>query len=120
MPVTSLVVTHLFCDRMSAMVCTVAVTLTLIESALPSSTPPTSTPTRPSTSPRSSTAPPPAAGADAVLKQLDAAFTELQNAYKTGDLARIGEAQAAVQRLTKEYLALRGSPTATPTPSPTR
>jgi len=25
-----------------------------------------------------------------------------------------------VQRLTKEYLALRGSPTATPTPSPTR
>jgi hypothetical protein len=55
-----------------------------------------------------------------VLKQLDAAFTELQNAYKSGDLARIGEAQAAVQRLTKEYLALRGSATATPTPSPTR
>ena len=90
-------------------------------STLPSSTPPTSTPTtRPSTSPPSSTTPPPAAGADAVLKQLDAAFTELQNAYKSGDLARIGEAQAAVQRLTKEYLALRGSATATPTPSPTR
>ena len=87
---------------------------------LPSSTPtPTPTPTRPSTSPPSSTAPPPAAGADAVLKQLDAAFTELQNAYKSGDLARIGKAQADVQRLTQEYLALRGSATATPTPSPT-
>jgi hypothetical protein len=57
---------------------------------------------------------------DTVLKQLDAAFTELQNAYKSGDLARIGEAQAEVQRLTKEYIALRGSTTATPTPSPTR
>jgi uncharacterized membrane protein (UPF0182 family) len=86
---------------------------------LPSSTP-TPTPTRPSTSPPSSIAPPPAAGADAVLKQLDAAFTELQNAYKSGDLARIGKAQADVQRLTQEYLALRGSATATPTPSPTR
>ena len=87
---------------------------------VPSSTPtPTPTPTRPSTSPPSSTAPP-AAGADTVLKQLDAAFTELQNAYKSGDLARIGEAQAKVQRLTQEYIALRGSATATPTPSPTR
>ena len=47
-----------------------------------------------------------------VLKQLDAAFTELQNAYKSGDLARIGKAQADVQRLTQEYLALRGSATA--------
>ena len=35
-------------------------------------------------------------------------------------LARIGKAQADVQRLTQEYLALRGSATATPTPSPTR
>ena len=32
----------------------------------------------------------------------------------------IGEAQASVQRLTREYLALRGPATATPTPSPTR
>jgi uncharacterized membrane protein (UPF0182 family) len=84
------------------------------------STTPTPTPTKPSTAPPSSTAPPASGGADAVLKQLDAAFTELQNAYKSGDLARIGEAQASVQRLTKEYLALRGSATATPTPSPTR
>jgi uncharacterized protein len=89
---------------------------------VPSSTSPSATPspTRPSTSPPSSTAPPPAAGVDTVLKQLDAAFTELQNAYKSGDLARIGEAQGEVQRLTKEYLAARASATATPAPSPTR
>lgn len=86
----------------------------------PSATP-SPTPTRPRTSPPPSTASPPASGGvDVVLKQLDAAFTDLQNAYKSGDLARIGEAQAEVQRLTKEYLALRGPATATPTPSLTR
>jgi uncharacterized membrane protein (UPF0182 family) len=86
----------------------------------PSATP-SPTPTRPRTSPPPSTASPPASGGvDVVLKQLDAAFTELQNAYKSGDLAKIGEAQAEVQRLTKEYLALRGPATATPTPSLTR
>jgi uncharacterized membrane protein (UPF0182 family) len=89
--------------------------------ALPTPTPtPTPTQTRPSTTPPPSTSPPASGGVDVVLKQLDAAFTELQNAYKTGDLARIGEAQADVQRLTKEYLALRASPTAAPTPAPTR
>jgi uncharacterized membrane protein (UPF0182 family) len=87
---------------------------------------PSATPTPTQTKPPSSsarppsTSPPASANADTVLRQLDTAFTELQNAYKSGDLARIGQAQADVQRLTKEYLALRGSASATPTPSPTR
>jgi uncharacterized membrane protein (UPF0182 family) len=87
---------------------------------LPTSSPSASPSTPPKTSPAPtpSTTPPASGGADAVLRQLDAAFTELQNAYKSGDLARIGDAEAKVQRLTKQYLSLRGSPT--PTPSATR
>ena len=85
----------------------------------PSATP---TPTRPRASPPPSTALP--AGVGGVRTSCSSSWTlpspQLQNAYKSGDLARIGEAQAAVQRLTKEYLALRGPTTAAPTPSPTR
>jgi uncharacterized membrane protein (UPF0182 family) len=78
--------------------------------------------------PPSSTAPrPPSAGPttpplsvspqiDTLLRQLDAAFTELQNAYKSGDLARIGQAQANLKTLLDQYARLRG-PTASASPS---
>ena len=80
--------------------------------------------TSPTTSPPSTTHPPstsPAPGPsvnpdlDGVLQKLDTAFTELQDAYKSGDLARIGQAQADVQKWTEQYLKLRAS--ASPTPS---
>jgi hypothetical protein len=57
--------------------------------------------------------------AQAVLTQLNAALERLQQAYKTGDLAKIGQAQADVLRLTNQYLKLRG-PSSTPTVSPSR
>jgi len=80
-------------------------------SATPTPTPPTSSP-KPGTTPA-----PPAGDVGAILSQLDAAFANLQNAYKTGDLAKIGEAQAQLQALTKQYLNARAA--ATPTPVPT-
>jgi uncharacterized protein len=84
--------------------------------ATASTTPtPTPTPTPTARAPTPSTTP---TGTDQILKQLDAALTELQNAYKSGDFTRIGQAQAEVQQLTKEYLDSR--PTATPTPSASR
>ena len=94
------------------------------------------TPTSPSTSPSSSPAPPPSsssaappsstapANAQAVLRELNQAFVRLQDAYKTGDFAQIGTAQAEVQRLTEQYLGLLGSgspsPSRSPSPSATR
>jgi uncharacterized protein len=72
-------------------------------SATPSATP-TPTPTQ-------STLPP---GQAQLLAQLNAALTKLQQAYKTGDLAVIGQAQADVLRLSTEYLK---SASATPSSS---
>ena len=90
------------------------------------STSPSTSPTPPSSS--SSAAPPPATGgstgAPAVLRELNQAFLRLQDAYKTGDLAQIGAAQAEVQRLTAQYIGLLGSaspsPSRSPSPSATR
>jgi uncharacterized protein len=91
----------------------------------PTSPPPSSSSTPP---PSSSAKPPPSstpgpANAQAILTQLNAAFEQLQAAYKTGDLAKIGAAQANVQRLTQEYLNLINKstpPGKTPSPTPTR
>jgi uncharacterized membrane protein (UPF0182 family) len=86
----------------------------------PSSTTPTSpTSPKPSSTPSSSTPP----NAQAILTQLNTAFERLQDAYKSGDLAKIGQAQAEVQRLTQQYLNLINkstSPGTSPSPTPTR
>ncbi len=95
-------------------------------SPTPSTSPsPSSSPAPPpsssSAAPPSSTAP---ANAQAVLRELNQAFVRLQDAYKTGDFAQIGTAQAEVQRLTEQYLGLLGSaspnPSRSPSPSSTR
>jgi uncharacterized membrane protein (UPF0182 family) len=54
---------------------------------------------------------------DSVLGQLDAAAARLQQAYQSGDLAAIGQAQADLKRLSDQYLSLRNQPTLTPTPT---
>lgn len=53
---------------------------------------------------------------DSVLAQLNAAATRLQQAYQSGDLAAIGQAQADLKRLSDQYLTLRS---ASPVPVPT-
>ena len=98
------------------------------QTSQPSSSPPPSSSAPPPSSakpPSSSTppAPPPANNAQAILTQLNTAFERLQAAYKTGDLAKIGQAQAEVQRLTQEYINLiskSSSPSKPPSPTPTR
>ncbi|HEV7194255.1 MAG TPA: UPF0182 family protein [Jatrophihabitantaceae bacterium] len=55
----------------------------------------------------------------AALAQLNTAFTDLQNAYKSGDFVAIGNAQARVQQLLQAYVAKYGSPTTTPSVTPT-
>jgi hypothetical protein len=87
-----------------------------------STTPPTTT--SPSPTPPASSAPPsaqpttpPITGNQAqVLRELNSALNRLQAAYRSGDFAAIGQAQADVQRLTKE--AADGL-SATPSPKPT-
>jgi uncharacterized protein len=82
-----------------------------------SSTTPTPTPTTPAPTASApstpATGPPPSVspGLDTLLTQIDGAFTALQNAYKSGDLARIGQAQANLQKLLDQYQKLRGSST---------
>ena len=85
----------------------------------------TSTPA-PSTSPPATSAPssepsgPPVTGSQAqVLRQLNTALTQLQNAYRSGDFAAIGRAQAEVQRLTDAYLKAQSATPTRPTPKPT-
>ncbi|MCU1689522.1 MAG: conserved rane protein of unknown function [Jatrophihabitantaceae bacterium] len=56
---------------------------------------------------------------DGVLTQLSAAAKRLQQAYQSGDLAAIGQAQADLKRLSDQYLSLRVQQTAAPTPTPT-
>jgi uncharacterized protein len=91
-----------------------------------SSSPPppsSSTPPPSSAKPPSSSATPPPPNAQAILQQLNTAFERLQAAYKSGDLAAIGTAQADVQRLTQEYLNLINKSTSAskaPSPTPTR
>ena len=75
----------------------------------PSSTP--SSTSSPSSSPSGSTSPPPSAtpGQNTILSQLNAAFDQLSAAYKSGDPARIGAAQADVAKLVQQYEASRKS-----------
>ena len=85
-------------------------------SASSSSSPtPTPTPTQSSSAPPSATP-----GEVQLLTQLDAALNRLQAAYRAGDLAGIGQAQADVQKLTAAYLQARGHPSATPSPTGSR
>lgn len=83
------------------------------DSSSPSGSSATPTPT-PS---QSGSAPPVTAGELQLLQQLDAALNRLQAAYKAGDFAAVGQAQAQVQQLTAEYLQARGH--SAPTPSAT-
>ncbi|MCW2538825.1 MAG: conserved rane protein of unknown function [Frankiales bacterium] len=95
----------------------------------PSTTPtatagtPRPTPTVTATAPGGTVAP----GSAALLKQLDIAFDNLQNAYKSGDFTAVGTAQAEVNRLLQQYLQTgtgaastppASTPKATPTPTP--
>ena len=81
----------------------------------PTTSAPTTPPRSTSSPPASSPAPAPSNNAQAVLTQVNAALNRLQAAYKTGDLAAIGKAEADVQRLTQEYLKL-----ISPSPSPSK
>jgi uncharacterized membrane protein (UPF0182 family) len=84
----------------------------------PSSSSPTATPS--STGTASPTGP---VSKDALLAELNSAFSELQNAYKSGDFAVIGQAQAKVQKLLQQYETKYGvsaSPTVSPTPTGTK
>jgi len=79
----------------------------------------------PSTSPPASSSPtaepssPPVTGTQAqLLQQLNTALTELQAAYRSGDFAAIGKAQARVQELTNAYLRAGSSAPGTSTPKP--
>ncbi|HEX8093624.1 UPF0182 family protein [Jatrophihabitans sp.] len=79
----------------------------------------------PSTSPPASSSPsveptsPPVTGSQAqVLQQLNTALTRLQAAYRSGDFAAIGQAQAEVQRLTNAYLKAQSATPTKPTPKP--
>jgi uncharacterized protein len=76
----------------------------------------------PTPTPSQSTGAPPSVtpGQAQLLAQLDAALNRLQAAYKAGDFAAVGQAQADVQRLTNAYLQARGGASATPTPTVSR
>jgi uncharacterized membrane protein (UPF0182 family) len=86
-----------------------------------SSSPSSSTSPPPSSSPSSSSAEPtgpPITGSQAqTLQQLNAALSRLQAAYRSGDFAAIGQAQADVQRLSAAFLKSQSSSPAKPTPS---
>ena len=79
-----------------------------------STTPPSSTPT--TTAPTTPTAPSTGTTSnDVLLQQINTALTTLSNAYKTGDFAAIGQAQANLQKLLSQYESQRSTPTPTPT-----
>ncbi len=100
-------------------------TLTALGTTNPAdNNPPSSSPTP--TPSGSSSGPTGSASADQLLVQLNTALNELQAAYKSGDFARIGAAQADVQKKLEAYLAATksssapsksGSSAPTPTPS---
>jgi uncharacterized membrane protein (UPF0182 family) len=86
-------------------------------------TTPTPSPTPPTTSapPTAEPSSPPVTGTQAqILTQLNASLARLQAAYRSGDFAAIGQAQAEVQRLTDAYLkaAAPGSPSPKPSATP--
>ncbi|MDQ1732921.1 MAG: uncharacterized protein QOK10_3080 [Pseudonocardiales bacterium] len=80
----------------------------------PTQSPPVTPSAAPSSGASPSTSP---SDINSILSQLDQAFTTLQNAYKSGDFAKIGSAQAEVQRLSELYLKARSSASATTTPA---
>ena len=86
--------------------------------------PSTSPPASPSSSPTGSAGQSPTpvpSQVNQILSQLDQAFIALQDAYKSGDFAKIGQAQANVQRLTELYLRARSlAPSSSPSSSPSR
>jgi uncharacterized membrane protein (UPF0182 family) len=89
-------------------------------SGTPTSTPP-ATPTTPAaTGTSGGTVLPP--NQAAAIAALNSAFDQLQAAYKSGDFAAIGAAQAKVQQLVSAYVAKYGAQTTPPgsgSPSPT-
>jgi uncharacterized membrane protein (UPF0182 family) len=87
-----------------------------IGSLVPTSEPPTSAPPATSAAP-SSGSPTAATDVPAILSQLDVAFKRLQDAYKSGDFAAIGQAQADLKRLSDAYLKARPSGSSTPSTS---
>ncbi len=81
----------------------------------------TPTPTPPATSapPTADPTSPPVTGTQAqTVQQLNAALARLQAAYRNGDFAAIGQAQAEVQRLTEAYLRGQSASSAAPSPKP--
>ncbi len=88
-------------------------------SSTPSSTASSSPTSSPTSSPPASSPPiPPSTatpGENTILTQLNQAFDQLSQAYKTGDPGKIGAAQGKVAQLTNEYLKARAS--ASPSPS---
>jgi uncharacterized membrane protein (UPF0182 family) len=95
--------------------------------AVTPTTPPSSTPPSGSSTPSTTSTGPPTTAA-ALLVQVNAAFKQLAAAYKSGDPVAVGTAEALLQKLTAEYLALPGttptsvgaSKTPTATASPTK
>jgi uncharacterized protein len=90
------------------------------EPTTPTNPAPTTTPPNATTSPAPPTTHPPNAGGgspelSAAIADINRALSELENAYKSGDLARIGQAQADLQAAIKRYQAISST---TPTPSP--
>jgi uncharacterized membrane protein (UPF0182 family) len=88
--------------------------------ALPDTGTPTPTPTPSSSSgaPSTSAPPPVPTGGAQILQQLRSAYTELQAAFKSGDVTRISEAQAKFQQLTVAYLNATGGLPSSSTPAP--
>jgi uncharacterized protein len=89
-------------------------------------TPPTGTTTPPTTgtSPPTTTTPGVSPALTKAVNQINSALSDLEAAYKTGDLAKIGAAQAELQTATAAYqAALKAiptpAPTTTPVPTPT-
>ncbi|MDT4939553.1 MAG: uncharacterized protein QOG80_3224 [Pseudonocardiales bacterium] len=83
----------------------------------PTPTPTPTTPLPPGTG--SGTPTPTATSQAALIAALNKAFSDLQAAYRSGDLQAIGTAQAQVQKLVQQYESTYGT-SASPTPSPTR
>jgi uncharacterized membrane protein (UPF0182 family) len=85
------------------------------KSGAPTTAPPTGTTTPPTTT----TPPGVTPQLTAAVAEINKALADLSAAYKSGDLAKIGAAQAALQKATEDYqAALKASPI-TPSPSPT-
>jgi uncharacterized membrane protein (UPF0182 family) len=88
----------------------------------PTSSSPTPTPTTTPTPSTSASGPPPPpvtvpATQQQLLASVNKAFSDLQSAYRSGDLAAIGQAQTNLQRLVQQYESKYGSPTPSPTPT---